>query len=160
MGASTATHESVELLRERLHSLYVEQLCERPRPEGRSRTSWDSILSTYRVAFEQRLQELHTVQSVWQFAIKCLQKQHLKEAFVAFAPEDVADSCISEEVQRASVYPDEEAPSFERDLLASSAELQELLSASADCELPSSSAVPKRAFKRHLQSASSVIDLD
>ena len=79
---------------------------------------------------------------------------------MAFAPEDVADSCISEEVQRASVYPDEEAPSFERDLLASSAELQELLSASADCELPSSSAVPKRAFKRHLQSASSVIDLD
>ena len=156
----------MQLLKERLHSLYVEQLIERPRPEGRSGSSWDRILSTYRVAFEQRLEELHTVQGVWQFALKCLQKQHLKEAFIAFAPEDVAASCVSEEVQQASLHPTEESSTFERDLLASSVELRELLSdsASADCE-PASSALqraeePRRKFKRSLQTSELPIELD
>ena len=155
------------LLKERLHSLYVEQLIERPRPEGRSGSSWDRILSTYRVAFEQRLEELHTVQGVWQFALKCLQKQHLKEAFIAFAPEDVAESCISEEVQQASLHPTEESSTFERDLLASSVELRELLSgdsASADCESSGSALQraeePRRRFKRSLQPSELPIDLD
>ena len=133
------------LLKERLHSLYVEQLIERPRPEGRSGSSWDRILSTYRVAFEQRLEELHTVQEVWKFAIKCLQKQHLKEAFIAFAPEDVAESCISEEVQQASLHPVEESSAFERDLLASSVELRELLSDSLHCSGPKSLAAGSSA---------------
>ncbi|CAE7692335.1 unnamed protein product [Symbiodinium sp. CCMP2592] len=161
-GASKATASlaAVEEVKERLHSLYVEQLCERPRPEGRSGSSWDKILSTYRVAFERRLEELHTVECVWRFATKCLKKQHLREVFEAFAPEDVAENCISEELQQASLHPVEEGPNFERDLLASSAELQELLRASADCELPSSSAEPKRAFKRRLQQQDSVIELD
>ena len=63
-AGTTATVEGVERLKERLRLLYIEQLCEREKPQGRSGSSWDSILSTYRVAFEGRLKELETVESV------------------------------------------------------------------------------------------------
>ena len=44
-----------------MHSLYIEQLCERPRPEGRSGQSWSRILNTYQVSFETHLASLTTM---------------------------------------------------------------------------------------------------
>ena len=100
---TTATCGGLALLKERLHSLYVEQLCERQRPIGRSGTSWDNILSTYRVSFENHLESLDTIESVWLFGEKCLKKEHLKEAFREFGFEDVFGSAISQELQAATV---------------------------------------------------------
>jgi len=137
-AGTTTTLEGVERLKERLHLLYIEQLCEREKPEGRSGSSWDSILSTYRVAFEGRLKELETVESIWNFAEKCLKRPHLLEAFRFFGAEEVHETAVSSDTVLACVHPTEEC---ERDI-----QLQETLD--------------RKVFKQHLNKSSEVIDLE
>ena len=143
------------MLKERLHSLYVEQLCERPKPSGRSGTSWDNILSTYRVSFENHLESLDTIESVWLFGEKCLKKDHLREAFREFGFEDVFSSAISQQLQAATVFPVEEC---ERDIAFQDRGArvfnQPLIPGSAVVELD------PPTFQCALQSAEKPIDLD
>ena len=175
--SKTATWESTELLKERLHSFYVEQLIRRPKPENRSQVSWGKILYRYQEAFEQRLEQLHSVPEVWQFGLKCLSQGDLREAFIVFGAEEVSDSCVPESVQLASLHPEEESSSFERDLEAADADLRSLLRAT-DCEPSSSSVCPvssvgrqgsecrqrsssaSQVFDRALKHSDSVIDLE
>ena len=53
--SKTATQKSTELLKERLHSFYVEQLIRRPKPENRSQVSWGKILYRYQEALSNVL---------------------------------------------------------------------------------------------------------
>ena len=158
---ATATLEGLERLKERLHLLYIEQLCERPRPSGRTPQSWDNILSTYRIAVEHHLATLSSVQEVWCHAERCLKKDHLKEAFRHFGFEDVIETAVPQSLQEASLRPSEESASFERDLLAGSVDLSELL-----CDSPStsdclSSVAPASSFSISLKpSTDQPIDLD
>ena len=156
--STTATLEGLEQLKERLHSLYVEQLCERPRPAGRSPESWDNILSTFRVSFENKLATLSTIESVWKFGERCLKREHLREVFRHFGFEDVCNTSISQSIQAASLYPLEES---ERDLFVGSVDLSILLepvdSVTPACEPRSSE---PRAFDCELKPCESVIDLD
>ena len=175
--SKTATQESTELLKERLHSFYVEQLVRRPKPENRSQVSWGKILYRYQEAFEQRLEQLHSVPEVWQFGLKCLSQGDLREAFIVYGAEEVADSCVPESTQLAHLHPQEESSSFERDLEAADAELH-LLLRGTDCEPASSSVRPaspasrqglkrrhkspraSQTFNRALKQSDSVIDLE
>ena len=141
--------------------MYIEQLCERPRPSGRTPESWDNILSTYRIAFERHLGTLTSVQEVWCHAERCLKKDHLKEVFRHFGFEDVFETAVPQSLQESSLHPLEESATFERDLLAGSADLSELLcdsSCASDCL---SSAEPARKrFKYPLQPSGTTIDLE
>ena len=143
------------LLKERLHSLYVEQLCERPRPSGRSGTSWDKILSTYRVSFENHLESLTTVEQVLQFGEKCLRKNYLKEAFRDFGLEDVWSTATPEHVKLAVVHPVAEC---ERDIAFQDRAVgvfeQHLIPGSAEVDLNCSS------FSCTLRKAEEPIDLE
>ena len=142
-----------------LHSLYIEQLCERPRPEGRSGQSWSRILNTYQVSFETHLASLTTIEQVWKFGKRCLRREHLKEVFRRFGFEDIFESCISQSVQQESLHQSEERPLFEKDLLAGSADLSELLACESGC---SDSVQPSSAkrFKSSLKPSSKPIDLE
>ena len=158
---ATATLEGLQQLKERLHSFYIEQLCERARPQGRSPESWDNILSTFRVSFEHKLSSLNTIEEVWSFGNRCLKSEHLREAFRHFGFEDVFNTSIPQSVQAASVRPLEESEHFERDLLATTVDLSILLEASDSASRPLDSAVPpSKRFACELRESEGVIDLD
>ena len=152
---TTATCEGLALLKERLHSLYVEQLCERPKPIGRSGTSWDNILRTYRTSFENHLESLDTIESVWLFGEKCLKKSHLREVFREFGFQDVFASATSQQVQTASVFPVEEC---ERDIAfqdrAATVFEQALIPGRAEVDLTAPS------FEQPLQPSGKTFDLE
>ena len=119
-GLFTATTaHGVDLLRELLLSIYEEQLWARPQPEGRSRTSFVSILRTCYQACESRAQSLHTVGELYQFASKCLREKEWKEKFVCQGAAICSENCIPFAVQESFVHAQTEAPDFEKSLTAS-----------------------------------------
>ena len=150
---TTATCEGLALLKERLHSLYVEQLCERPKPIGRSGTLGTIFLAP--IGQANRLESLDTIESLWLFGEKCLKKSHLREVFREFGFQDVFASATSQQVQTASVFPVEEC---ERDIAfqdrAATVFEQALIPGRAEVDLTAPS------FEQPLQPSGKTFDLE
>ena len=166
--AATTTAEGVDRLKDLLLGIYSEQLYSRPKPPNRSQKSFDSILHTSFKACSSRLQELHTVPSVWAFASKCLREREWKEKFQAAGAEICSSNCIDQDLQLAFVNAMEEPPDFEKSLDFSLETFSVHLRSDVDCidldpatgSVPQSDRVEPNSFQVSLRSAEKVIDLD
>lgn len=116
MFAATATEGSLQNLRDRVATYHLEQLLARKKPESRSHESWGNILDTVQTSLVTRLDSLHSVNSIWQFAHRTLKCEDLKAAFREFAFDDVSEFAISEQAQRDFLHSTSESSTFERDL--------------------------------------------
>ena len=98
--AITATEGSLQNLRDRVATYHLEQLLARRQPEGRSNESWQRILETVQTSLVAKLDSLHSVNSIWQFAHRTLKCEDLKAAFREFAFDDVSEFAVPEQVQQ------------------------------------------------------------
>ena len=114
--ATTATEGSLQSVRDRVATYHLEQLLNRKQPEGRSERSWQSILDSVQTSLISKLDSLHSVVELYQFAHKTLKSEDLKEAFREFVFDDVSEFAVPEQAQQDFILSEREAPSFERDL--------------------------------------------
>ena len=89
---------------------------QRPQPDRRSAEGWQSILSGFQQALENRLENLHTPLELHSFALRCLKDNHLREVYLSFCVEDVSSAALTEEQVRKVVFAEQEHENFEADL--------------------------------------------
>ena len=162
--AITATEGSLQNLRDRVATYHLEQLLARRQPEGRSNESWQRILETVQTSLVAKLDSLHSVNSIWQFAHRTLKCEDLKAAFREFAFDDVSEFAVPEQVQQDFLHSNSESPSFDRDLEVfdlsfplSEQDLSRDLRCTAESSAASSSA---RVFAEILPGTADLGDLD
>ena len=111
-SVSTATAASADALKQRVRELYLEQLLQRERPQGRTGQGWSRILKTAQDALENRLAELHCVDEIHAFALRCIKDDHLREVYLSFCVEDISEFALPAETVHNVVFSSEEHPNF------------------------------------------------
>lgn len=156
-SVSTATAASADALKQRVRELYLEQLLERQKPQGRTGQGWTRILKTSQDALEHRLAELNRVDEIHAFALRCIKDQHLREAYWSFCVEDISEYALPAETVHNFVFASEEHPNFHKDL-----ELFEQTNSPAFSSLPTTAeaSAPIPRFSVELKPAATAIDLD
>ena len=99
-----------------MKELYLEQLLARAKPKGRTEEGWARILKGVQDQFDERVDRLHTVIDVHSCALRALKDKHLREVYIGFCAEDVAEYACSNSLVESIVYAPEEHPDFYKDL--------------------------------------------
>ena len=80
------------------------------------RGRWSRILKTAQDALENRLAELHCVDEIHAFALRCIKDDHLREVYLSFCVEDISEFALPAETVHNVVFSSEEHPNFHKDL--------------------------------------------
>lgn len=145
-----------------MRELYLEQLLERKRPQGRTRQGWTRILKTAQDALEHRLAELNRVDEIHAFALRCIKDEHLREVYLSFCVESVSEFALPAETVRNFVFASEEHPNFHKDLELF--EQTNLPASSSSLATVAEASVPSQGsnqrFSVELKPAATTIDLE
>ena len=159
-SVSTATAASADALKQRVRELYLEQLLQRERPQGRTGQGWSRILKTAQDALENRLAELHCVDEIHAFALRCIKDDHLREVYLSFCVEDISEFALPAETVHNVVFSSEERPNFHKDLEL----FEQSKTPASSLSTASEATVPGRGsdqrFSVELKPAATPIDLE
>ena len=112
----TTTLAAVDATKEHLRTFYLEQLLQREKPSYRSERGWQTILVTAQNALNQRLEDIHTIEELFQFAGKSLKDPELRTAFEFLSVEDCVEQAFPLEKQLEFLRSSEEHHNLDRDL--------------------------------------------
>ena len=115
-AGKTATLAAVEAAKEHLRTFYLEQLLQREKPSYRTEQGWRTILVTAQNALNQRLESIHSLEELFQFAGKCLKDPELRAAFEFLSAEECVEQAIPWENQLEFLRSSAEHHNIERDL--------------------------------------------